>query len=287
MIICSALSMKFARRVSVIFVAFLSAGVVVNLLGILMFFAAWGQVVDLHQGRLALDIEGRPLWEYIEHDGKKWFLPSIATSYVPTLGAITGHGTIFLSRYANSPFPIKNLCDGLSGTSTIVDYSPLKINLSLLRDPLTISQVCSAQLWFWRFFAGKSATDIQRYPLYAIGLEHQGERATVLGKLDRAIDCFRRAASLMPTVSSPVAKLSVLLAQTGHTLEAKGLLSDFLAQYPTDLTARLALASVYQMIGDPIAALNEYGLLLRLQPDERMAQLIEERVRSLRSEGNH
>ena len=66
-------------------------GVGINLLGVLIFFVGWNWILGLHDGRISLDLKGRPDNEFVVQEGKQWFLPYVAANYVPGLSPILGH----------------------------------------------------------------------------------------------------------------------------------------------------------------------------------------------------
>jgi hypothetical protein len=286
-VVCAALLLEISKRLLVPFLLCGLAGFAVNLLGVLIFFAAWGQVVDLHEGRIPFGVAGRPTAEYMERDGRKWFLPSIATFYEPALNPIAGHAALLRSRYFDAPFPIRSLCNGTAVTVEAKSYGPIKIDLAKLQDPLTISQLCSARFWLWENWRYPAAAANRRPPLYAIFLEFQGERAMVQGKTERAIQTFKRAANLMPSVASPAVKLAALLLQANRRSEAEQTLTEFLSRNPADIRARFALASYYHATGAGARALEEYNRLLALRPDSVTEQMIAERIRSISNPGSN
>jgi len=280
-LICVGLLLELTKRAVPVFLVCGLAGLAVNSLGVLLFFAAWGQVVDLHPERISLAVSGRPATEYIERDGMKWFLPSIATSYLPALNPISGHAALLRSRYFDEPFPIKSLCSGAATTVPTIDYNSLKIDLAKLQGRPTAGQLCSARFWLWERLTTRSEAKHRKPSLYAIFLELQGERAMVQGKPQRAVDSFRRAADLMPFVASPTVKLSALLLQLDQQAEAERTVTEFLARNPADVPARFALASFYQVTGDYRRALSEYNLLLSLEPDPLTRQMAEEQMNAI------
>jgi Tfp pilus assembly protein PilF len=64
----------------------------------------------------------------------------------------------------------------------------------------------------------------------------------------------------------------------GKIADAQETLIDFLKQYPGDALAMFALARLYDLSGDRIAAMEKYRAVVRLQPDNKLSQLAEERI---------
>jgi hypothetical protein len=281
LILCAGMLLESARWSMGPFVACMAAGVAINLLGVLSFFPVWGYVVDLNEARIPLDVRGRPAHEYVEKDGKKWFVPNIATYYLPALSPLRGHAWLLRLRYFDDPFPIRTLCDGASATAPRVSFPPIEMNFAQLNNPVVVSQLCSAHFWLWKTLSGQPRDGNLRYSLYGFSLELQGNRAWAKGDLQRAVECYKRTADLMPHYVEPTRKLAGVLALMGKVSEAEKTLTSFLSQHPMETSVRLMLARLYDLTGNRAAALREYRALLGFQPDEKTSRVARERIDAL------
>ncbi len=286
LILCAGMLLESARWSMGPFVACMAAGVAINLLGVLSFFSVWGYVVDLNEARIPLDVRGRPAHEYVEKDGKKWFVPNIATYYLPALSPLRGHAWLLRLRYFDDPFPIRTLCDGASAAAPRVSFPPIEINFARLNNPIVGSLLCSAHFWLWDTVSGKPRDAAFKYSLYALSLELQGDRSRANDHLPRAAESYRRAAELMPDYAQPTLKSASVLALMGRLNEAEKTLTSFLLRNPGESSARFMLARLYDLAGYRLEALREYHALLNLRPDEKMSRVIKDRMDALQKPGH-
>jgi hypothetical protein len=269
MVICAAMVLESVRRSLPAFASCVMVGVLINLLGVSVNFLVWLNAVDTNQARLPLQIQGRPMREYVEHDGKHWFRPYTATNFVPALSPILGHAWLLRLRYFGVPFSLKALEEG-SLDSVVVSYPPIEMNFTLSKDPFFRSQLRSAHFWLYETLTHQPRDEIFTYPVYGISIERQGDRAVAKGDRDRAMRCFSRAVSLVPNYASPALKLSRLLVDQGKSHEAAETLLQYLSpgkrNRDQERAVRLQLAQVYEKTGSRDAAMEQFRIYLTLQP---------------------
>ena len=276
--VAAGLLLELSKRALPAFIACLIAGVTTNILGVLVFFSAWGQIVDLHGSKIPLEVQGRPAREFVERDGKRFFSPDIAIFYLPILSPIYGHARLLGLRYFDKPFSLDGLCHGTPGNLPTIDFPPIEVNLGHLKDAMTISQICSAHLWLWDTVTAQPRAGDSQYPLYGIALELQGDRAMAEGKFHRAEDCYKRTADLMPGFARATLKLSTAQLKMAKRAEAQQTLDDYLQRYPEEVSVLLAAAQLSELSGDRNAALGKYQALLGRQPEDRIRRFAQERV---------
>jgi hypothetical protein len=292
MIVVTAMILDAVKWSKFPFVALLIAGVGVNLLGVLLYFPLWPVVVKLNTTRIPLDIRGRPDGEYIEQNGKRWFRPSTATNYLPPLSPIRGHAWLLRLRYFGIPFSLTALDDNSPAPALTVQYPPIEMNFALLKDRFFVSQLRSAHFWLWEVIRHQPQEEVFSYPMYAMALEHQGDRAISQNNLPRALDCFRRSAELMPNNVSPALKLSTVLIRIGARRDAMQPLLNFLTmtsttvgdeelRQPQQRAAHFRLGQIYEICGDREDALRHYSEVLALQPNDEDRALVQKRIADL------
>lgn len=282
--VCAAMILESARRSLVPFVACMLAGVAINLLGVMVYFSAWLNVVGLHSGRLPLDIEGRPNSEYEAHDDRRWFYPAIGTYYLPSLSPILGHAWLLRLRYLDVPFSLRVLSDPSSGSLPSVKYPPLQFNFEPLQDfrgRFVIWQLRSANLWLWDTLLQRPREETLSYPIYGLMLERLGDRADKQGNARRALSCYRRAVELMPVYINASLKLSQIYFKLGARAEAEQALLQFLGRRPQEGAVRFHLARFYELTGERRRALDQYRTYLAFHPDDKNRAMIEQRIAQL------
>ena len=261
------------------------AGIVVNLLGVLMNFLVWINAAGANQMRLPLEVRGRPAYQYVEHDGKRWFRPNNAMWYISALSPIRGHAWLLRLRYFGVPFSLSLLDSSTSASLPRVNFPPIEIDFSLLKNAFALSHLRSAHFWLWETLAHQPREEIFSYPVYGVSMERQGDRAMVRGDRERGLECYRRAVELMPNYVSPALKLSRLFWEGGSFREASETLLHFLSLPHRDLdqerAARLQLARLYESAGYREAAVQEYRTYLTLQPSKENRTTIERHVAEL------
>lgn len=285
MIVCAALLLESVRWSLPLFAGCLVAGVFINLLGVLLNFLVWLNAVDTNQVRIPLEVRSRLANDYVEHEGKRWYRPYMATNYVPALSPILGHAWLLRLRYFEVPFSLKALDRGSPTPPPVVTFSRIEINLGLMKDPFFRSHLRSAHFWLYETLADHPREEIFSYPVYAVSIERQGDRAVAKGDEERAMECYARAARLMPNYASPALKLSRMDVQQGRVREAVETLRQYLApgerNPDQERAVRLQLARIYEGAGYREAALEQYRTYLTLQPSEPNRIAIEQHITAL------
>jgi hypothetical protein len=262
-------------------------GVGVNLLGVLVSIVMWNYVLELNNGiRVPLNVSGRPVAEYIERDGKKWFSPAVASSYLPSLSPILGHAWLLRLRYFERPFSLSTLKDETSVPPEPVNFPPVQTDFSLLRGtgtPLdyTIWQLRSAHFWLWDTLLRQPREEPFSYSIYGWALSKQGDRAMAQNNPKRALQCFRRALELIPNSAVTAMKLSQVQLQMETPLEAEQTLVQFLERRPQEALARLQLAHLYEVTGNRKAALHTYYTYQALHPGDEYLPIVQQRIAEL------
>ncbi len=280
-VICAALKLDSSRWWSVLFTACVAAGVIINLLAVLLYFFLWTDVLGAEERRVPLDVSGRPAREYIEQDGRKWFPPAVATNYVPALSPIVGHAWLLRLRYFGVPFPLETLSEGSSPSTPEGSYPPVGINPTRLTAAVNLPRLRSANLWLWDLIRSRPRDPILFVSVYGKSFWRLGEAAATNGDRDRAEHCYRRAAVLMPDLSRVATELSELQSQRGARGEAMETLARYLSRHPRSPGPRLRLAKLYDSAGDLAGALREYRTYLGLGPDQQNRRDVERRIEQL------
>jgi hypothetical protein len=270
--ICAAMILESGKWPLRLFGVCVAAGALVNLLGVLVHFLVWVNAVGANSMRLPLDVPGRPAYEYVEHDGRRWFRPYNAMWYVPSLSPIRGHAWLLRLRCFSEPFSLNQLDARPPATLPRVSFPPVEIDFAHLKNDFSLSHLRSAHLWLYEVLSHHPREAIFTYSVYGISIERQGDRAVAKGDHERAIECYTRAIQLVPNYASPTLKLSRLRMEQGRVREA----ADPLLQYLTrgvenreeERTIRLQLAQVYERAGYWDAALEQYRTYLTLGPSE-------------------
>ncbi|MBZ5554131.1 MAG: glycosyltransferase family 39 protein [Acidobacteriia bacterium] len=282
MVVCAAMLLDSVRWSFHAFVGCVAAGIIINLLGVSMNFLVWLNAVDTNRIRLPLETRGRPTREYIEHDGKRWFRPYLATNFVPVLSPILGHAWLLRLRYRGIPFRLNGTNDG---STPMVSYPPIEINLGLIKDPFFQSHLRSPHFWLYETVTHQPREEIFTYPVYGISIERQGDRAVAKGDGERAVECYARAAELVPNYASPALKLSRLQVERGRVGEGVETLRRYLSRgdrnQDQERAVRLQLARIYEKAGYREAALDQFQSYLTLQPSEENRTAIERHMAEL------
>ncbi len=265
------------------------AGILVNLLAVLMNFMVWFNVIGANETRLPLKIEGRLPGEYVEHDGQRWFRPFTAANYVPALSPILGHAWLLRLRYFGIPFPLSALEPQSGSSLPRVKYPPLEFDFSLLRNDFALSQLRSAHLWLWDLLMRRPREEIFSYPVFGVSLERQGDRALAKKDQERAATCFRRAMELMPNYASPALKLARLEWEQGDHREAILILQRYLEEKKKNLdqerATRLQLGQFYESQHYWEAAVEQYQIYLTLNPSPENRMIMERHTQELTARG--
>ena len=285
LVISAAMLLEHVKLSIVPFIACVVIGTVVNLLGVLVPMPTWNYVLELNNGmRVPLDVTGRPPQEYIEKDGKKWFLPAVASNYLPNLSPILGHAWLLRLRYFDQPFALQRLKDTTSVPPDPVDFPPVKVYFGLLKGvelDYALWQLGSAHFWLWDTLAGRRREQLIPEPIYGLALENQGDRAIAQGNLQRALTCFRLTQELMPNAAFAAIKLSQVEFRLGNPLKAELTLVQFLQRNPLEPLPRLVLAGLYEATGRLQDALNTYSTFQALHPNDENLAMVQQRVREL------
>jgi len=184
-----------ARLARILFVSCLIAGVLVNILGVLLNYTVWFGIAGLSTKRVPLSIEGRPSWEYVESEGTRYYLPQVAVSYAPALSPIVGHAWLLRVRYLGEPFLLSALPRGPG--APLIDYPPLKLDLTPLTEGYVLARLRSAHFWLWDRLRRVQREPIFAQPIYAGSLTRLGDAAVAVGDGDKGLEYHRRAQRLM------------------------------------------------------------------------------------------
>jgi len=264
------------------FATCLAAGVAINLLGVLVNFMVWLSVAGLHDKQFPLDLRGRPAREYVERDGRRWFPAWIAINYEPSLSPILGHAWLLRLRYLDRPFPVQLLDKGSSAPAPTVPYGPVQLEFARLGDGFSLLRLRSAHLWLWDRLSGTRRDPILAVPVHGASLQRLGSAAE-RSNPGRAVECYTRAAAMMPDSSGLALKLSRLQSERGSPRDAERTLLRYLARHPRAEAARLQLGRVYDSMGDRAAALREYRAYLTVAPAADNRAAVEQRIVQLLS----
>ncbi len=285
LVVIAAFLVDLSRLARWLFYGLMTAGFLVNLLGVMLNFLVWLNVIGLNQIRIPLQVQGRPPREYIEKDGYKWFRPSVAANYLPALSAIKGHAWLLSARYFEIPFSLRFLDEGGEQEPPLLSYPPIKIDFSQAHDAYLRSQLHSAHLWLWDIFSHAPREEIYTYPSYGVSMEHQGDRAVRKHDLARAIFCYRSASELMPNYVSPVLKLARLEWEGASPQEAVQVIEHYLDQKLNDQdqerAARLQLGEYYEALHNYAKAISQYQIYLSLNPSLSNRRAVEEHLEEL------
>ena len=284
LVITTALLLDSVRWSVIPFVACVAAGIGINSLGLSMYFLAWNHVVGLHQTRIPLEVTGRPAHEYTEQDGKRWFYPFIATSYVPGLSPILGHAWLLRLRYFDAPFSLRALNDGVSSPLPTVSFPPVKLNFELMRNDsfkFAAWLLRSGHFWLWDTVLRQPREEAFTFSIYAMALEKQAQRAISQMTPQRALRCYKKMMEMSPNSAKVAINLSETQMQLGQTLEAQQGLVQFLERRPKEGQARLQLAYLYELTGKRQEALNAYRTYQSLHPTDASSPLVQKRIAEL------
>ncbi len=280
-VICAALKLDSSRWWPALFTACVAAGVIINLLAVLLYFFLWTDVLGTDGKRMPLDVSGRPAREYTERDGRKWFPAAVATNYAPALSPIVGHAWLLRLRYFGIPFPLETLREGSSHAPPAGRYPPVGINPTRLTAPVNLPRLRSANLWLWDLIRSRPRDPILFVSVYGKSFWRLGEAAAASGDLDRAERCYRRAAVLMPDLPKTATALSELQSRRGARGEAMETLARYMSRHPRSPTPHLRMAQLYDAAGDLAGALREYRTYIELGPDEENRRDVERRIGQL------
>jgi tetratricopeptide (TPR) repeat protein len=251
----------------------------------LMYFLAWNHVVGLNQTRVPLDVTGRPAHEYAEQDGKRWFYPFIATSYVPGLSPILGHAWLLRLRYFNTPFSVGALNDRTSSPLPTVSFPLVKLNFELMRNSNSFNFATwllrSGHFWLWETIFRQPRKEAFTFSIYAMALEKQAERAITQKNPQRALQCYKNMMEMSPNSAKVAINVSEAQMQLGKPLEAQQSLVQFLERRPREGQARLQLAYLYELTGKRQQALDAYRTYQALHPRDASLPLVQKRIAEL------
>ena len=127
--------------------------------------------------------------------------------------------------------------------------------------------------------------------LSSLGIDPFYELANVyvvMGKLDRAIEIYRRAIQVYPMNHAKYFKqLGVLYKLEDETEASIDAFRQVLNMNPADYEARFTLASVYESKGDMVNALEQYQACLKYTKNAAESSRVKEKIKQLQSnEGN-
>ena len=285
LVVAAALLLDSVRWSTIPFVACVAIGIGMNLLGVLMYFLAWNHVVGLNPTRVPLDVTGRPTHEYTEQDGKRWFYPFIATSYVPRLSPILGHAWLLRLRYFDAPFSLRALNDGTSGSLPTVSFPPVKLNFELMRNSDSFKFATwllrSGHFWLWETILRRPREEAFTFSIYAMALEKQAARAIAQMNPQRALRCYEKMMEMSPNSAKVAINVSEVQMQLGKSSEAQQSLAQFLERRPREGQARLQLAYLYELSGKRQEALDAYRTYQTLHPRDASSPLVEKRIAEL------
>ncbi len=123
--------------------------------------------------------------------------------------------------------------------------------------------------------------------LSSLGIDPFYELANVyivMGKLDRAIEIYRRAIQVYPMNHAKYFKqLGVLYKLEDKTEASVDAFRQVLNMNPADCEARFKLASVYEAIGDMLNALEQYQACLKYTTNAAESSRVKEKMKQLQS----
>lgn len=123
--------------------------------------------------------------------------------------------------------------------------------------------------------------------LSSLGIDPFYELANVyivMGKLDRAIEIYRRAIQVYPMNHAKYFKqLGVLYKLEDETEASVDAFRQVLNMNPADCEARFKLASVYEAIGDMLNALEQYQACLKYTTNAAESSRVKEKMKQLQS----
>ena len=121
--------------------------------------------------------------------------------------------------------------------------------------------------------------------LSSLGIDPFYELANVyivMGKLDRAIEIYRRAIQVYPMNHAKYFKqLGILYKLEGETEASVDAFRQVLNMNPADCEARFKLASVYEAIGDMLNALEQYQACLKYTKNAAESSRVKEKMKQL------
>jgi hypothetical protein len=284
-IVCAAMILESSRWTKRIFAACMVAGILVNLLGVLIHFLVWINVVSLSQTRLPLNLSGRPHREYIEKDGQNWFQPFIGTAYLPALSPIKGHAWLLRMRYMGIPFSVQTLNADAPSRPPVVHYPPLDLDFSLFKGSWELSHLRSAHFWLWEAAPWFTREKRYSFSVYGFSILRQGNRAAEKSDFNRAVWCYEHARDMLPGYADPVIKLSKLQWEQGRRHDAIQSLTQYVSR--TDLApdderrARIELANCVELSGDRNGAIVQLQRYLALHPNEGNRAAVEQHLAQL------
>lgn len=193
-VIAAASILDQAKKARILFIACLIVGVLINLLGVLLNYTVWFGIAGLSTRRVPLDVAGRPPWEYVESEGTRYFLPQVAVSYAPALSPIAGHAWLLRARYLGEPFSLDEL--PLRAGAALIDYPPLKLDMTPLTEGFVLSRLRSSHFWLRDRLLRVARDPIFAQPIYAAALTRLGDAAMAVGDREKGLECHRRAQRL-------------------------------------------------------------------------------------------
>jgi hypothetical protein len=287
LVIAASLLLEDQGRFVPAYIGMVIAGIMVNVLGVLIFFGAWTNVLSFYRVRVPIDQQGRPSSEYVEQAGHRWFYPFVAVNFVPELSPILGHVQLLRLRYFGTPFSVDVLNNPALPREAGASFEQLVINRALIEksQPPTLRWlVFSSHFWFWDLLLRKPRYDdppVSQISLYATALKEEGDRSLARTDLERAKICYQKSLDL--TSESPESVTTVIfraqiLASLGQLREAEQELVRSLEKGPREASVRLSLAQVYELQGQTENALRQYELFLSDNRDDARVSKVRERI---------
>jgi len=99
------------------------------------------------------------------------------------------------------------------------------------------------------------------------------------GRLDEAMEEYRRAIKIDPSYPNPYGAMAVIYGKKGDIDGAIEILSPLTRRYPLDFKAHTALGVAYMLKGRLEEAEDEFNLALRIKPDYEIARRNMEELR--------
>jgi hypothetical protein len=254
----------------------LALGITVNVLGVLFYFSAWGNVCGLNGDLIALNARGRLKGEYQVKDGKMLFAPYIAMNYVPALSPVRGHAWVLRWRYFDVPFPMSSMLGQVPISK--IPFGPVAINFEKLSQlakdyPSFFREMTTAELLISNVLR-PSSSRLGPFPIRNKIYAENGDRFAAKRDFPRAYYAYRKAYDLEYDTQKLLPKLGSTCFSLGRFEEAGRYFDQYLAGFPSDQKVRLLYARALEATRQYARSLEQYRQLPRTDLiDERIAAL--------------
>ena len=141
---------------------------------------------------------------------------------------------------------------------------------------VALSVLTIRQIGVWRDTASLWAWVIEKQPRAAMAHYNLGEHLREKGDLERAGQCWRRAAEIEPSFSWPLNQLGNLAVLQGKLDQARAYFERATRVNMYDPEAQLNLAELLEDQGEPAEARVHYEVFLRVAPPSKFGHLFPE-----------